>query len=339
MAVVKKNAYGHGAAAVSRAALEAGADYLAVHSIEEAVGIRLAGSNAPILILGPVLPNKANTIIEQCLTPTVVDREFACALSAAAQEWNRVVEVHVKVDAGLNRYGALLEEAPELINYLSTLPNIKVVGLYTHFSSADELDETPTKLQLERFLKVARLFPQIELLHAANSAATLRFPETHLNMVRVGEAIYGYYPSAACKTVPLRPALSVKTRIVRVHTIKAGEGVSYGLTWVAPKESIVALIPFGYGHGLPRILSNRGQVLVKGKRAPIRGVVCMDQSIIDVTEMPGVKVGDEAAIIGRQGDEEITATEVAELAQTIDYEIITRLPMTLPRIYLHKGRA
>jgi alanine racemase len=214
-----------------------------------------------------------------------------------------------------------------------------VVGLYTHFSSADEPDETPTKLQLERFLKVARLFPQIELLHAANSAATLRFPETHLNMVRVGEAIYGNYPSAECKAVPLKPALTVKVRVVRVHTIKAGEGVSYALTWIAPQKSTVALIPFGYGHGLPRLLSNRGQVLVRGKRAPIRGIIAMDQCVIDVTDIPGVCVGDEAVIIGRQGEEHITAAEVAKLAQTIDYEIITRLPMTLPRIYLHKGRA
>ncbi|MFC1914901.1 alanine racemase, partial [Chloroflexota bacterium] len=195
----------------------------------------------------------------------------------------------------------------------------------------------PTKLQLERFLKLSRLFPQIELRHAANSAATLQFPETHLDMVRIGISLYGLYPSAAVsRTVALKPVLSLKTRVVRLHSIKAATGVSYGLTWVAPEDSAVALIPFGYGHGLPRLLSNRGNVLVRGRRAPIRGVVCMDQSIIDVTGIPAVSVGDKVTIIGNQDGEEITAEEIAELASTINYEVVTRLPAALPRLYLDR---
>lgn len=337
MAVVKKNAYGFGAVAVSRAALEAGVDYLAVHALEEALELREAGIHAPLLILGPVLPGKADTVIKQRLAITVVDKELACALATAGQKLNAEIEVHVKVDTGLQRFGVSLEEAPELLSYLDTLPTLKVVGLYTHFSSADESDETPTKLQLGRFLKLAKLFPQIKLLHAANSAATLQFPETHLDMVRVGISLYGYYPSAAVrKAVTLKPALDLKTRVARVHSIKAGEGVSYGLTWVAPKDSIVALIPFGYGHGLSRLLSNKGEVLIRGKRAPIRGVVCMDQSIVDVTNIPDTRVGDEVTIIGRQGSEEVTAEEIAELTNTINYEVVTRLPAALPRLYLHK---
>ena len=337
MAVVKKNAYGCGAVAVSRAVLEAGADYLAVHSLEEALELRGAGIHAPLLILGPVLPGEARSVVEQRLAVTVVDRELAQALAAAGQKLNAETEVHVKIDTGLQRFGISSEEAPELLIHLAALPNLRVVGLYTHFSSADEFDAAPTKLQLERFLKLSRLFPQVELRHTANSAATLQFPETHLDMVRIGISLYGLYPSAAVsKTVALKPVLSLKTRVVRLHSIKAGTGVSYGLTWVAPEDSVVALIPFGYGHGLPRLLSNRGKVLVRGQGAPIRGVVCMDQSIVDVTDIPGVSVGEEVTIIGTQDGEEVTAEEIAELANTINYEVVTRLPAALPRLYLDR---
>ena len=337
MAVVKKNAYGCGAVAISHVALEAGADYLAVYSLEEALELREAGIHAPLLVFGPLLTSSADIIVKQRLTPTVIETGLARALSAAGQKLNTVAEVHVKIDTGLQRFGVSLEEAPELLNYLDTLPNVKVMGLYTHFSSADETEQTPTKIQLERFLKLARLFPQIKLLHTANSAATLQFPETHLNMVRVGISLYGFYPSAAVrKVVPLEPVLSLKTRVVRVHSIKAGEGVSYGLTWVAPQDSIVALIPFGYGHGLPRLLSNKGEVLIRGRRAPIRGNICMDQCIVDVTDIPDVRVDDEVTVIGRQGSEEISAGEIAKLANTIHYEVVSRLPAVLPRLYLRK---
>jgi len=335
MAVVKKNAYGCGAVAVSRAALKAGADYLAVHSLEEALEIREAGIHAPLLILGPVLPGAAESVVRQRLAITVTNRELACTLAAVSQKLDMETEAHVKVDTGLHRFGVSLEEAPGLMSYLATLSNLKVVGLYTHFSSADEPEVASTTLQLEHFLKLARLFPQVKLRHAANSAATLQFPKTHLGMVRVGLALYGLYPAAVLKrAVTLKPVLSFKTRVVRLHSIKAGTGVSYGLTWVAPRDSIVALIPVGYGHGLPRLLSNRGEVLLRGRRAPIRGVVCMDQSIVDVTDIPGVSVGEEVAIIGCQCGEEITAEGIAELANTINYEVVTRLPAALPRLYL-----
>lgn len=338
MAVVKKNAYGFGAVAVSRAALEAGVDYLAVHALEEALELRESGIHAPLLVLGPVLPGEADTVVKKRLAVTVIDKELAHALATAGQKLNAEIEVHVKIDTGLQRFGVSPEEAPELLSYLDTLSTLKVAGLYTHFSSADESDETPTRLQLERFLKVAKLFPRVKLLHAANSAATLQFSETHLDMVRVGISLYGYYPSAAVsKAVTLKPALDLKTRVVRVHSIRAGEGVSYGLTWVAPEDSVVALIPFGYGHGLSRLLSNRGEVLIRGKRAPIRGVVCMDQSIVEVTDIPEARVGDEVTIIGRQGSEEVTAEEIAGLTNTINYEVVTRLPAALPRLYLRKN--
>jgi len=218
MAVVKRNAYGCGALTISRAALEAGAEYLGVYSLEEALELREAGMHAPLLIMGPVSPDRADTVVKQRLTPTVVEMELARALSHAGKKLDTVAEVHVKIDTGLHRFGVSIEESPHLIRCIGELFNIKVAGLYTHFSSADETDQTPTKVQLKRFLKLARLFPQIKLLHAANSAATLQFPETHLDMVRVGISIYGFYPSAAVrKTVLLKPVLSLKTRVETVN--------------------------------------------------------------------------------------------------------------------------
>lgn len=207
--------------------------------------------------------------------------------------------------------------------------------MYTQFTSADEPDRRTTEIQLQRLLKIATTLPEPRFLHAANSAATLRFPETHLNLVRVGIAIYGAYPSPATeRTVSLRPVLSLKSRVARVHWVSPGEGVSYGLTWIARKDTLVALIPFGYGHGLPRLLSNRGQILVHGRRVPIRGRVCMDQCIVDVTAVPGVKVGDEVALLGSQGNEEINIDEIACWANTISYEVFTGIWTGLPRIYV-----
>ncbi|MDD5510352.1 MAG: alanine racemase [Dehalococcoidales bacterium] len=339
MAVVKKNAYGHGAPEVCQHALEAGVDSLAVYSLEEALELREAGIDAPVLILGPVSSSAADIVVRQRLIATVIERELAHALSKAAKEQKIVAEVHVIIDTGINRFGVSLEEAPQFLSYLGELTNLNVAGLYTHFSSADETDHTPTRIQLEKFLDLARRFPHITTLHAANSAATLQFPETHLNMVRVGISIYGFYPSNAVrKSVSLRPVLSLKTRVIRLYSIKEGEGLSYGLTWVAPRDSLIALIPFGYGDGLPRLLSNKGEVLIGGRRAPIRGVVCMDQSIIDVTGIPDVRVGDEVTIIGRQGSEEITAGDIAELTGTIHHEVVTRLSGVLPRLYLRTSQ-
>ncbi len=335
MAVVKKNAYGHGALEISRALLKSGAEYLGVYSLEEALELRRGGIDAPVLIFGPVLTNNADTMVEEQLIATVVNNELAEALSEAGQKFNTMVEVHVNVDTGLHREGVSLQDAFNFINYIETLPNLKVVGLYTHFSSADEIDPIPTKVQLEKFTELASCFPHITILHAANSAATLQFPGSHLDMVRVGIALYGLYPSNTIrKTVFLKPVLSLKAKIIRMQSIPPGEGVSYGLTWTSTRDSMVALIPMGYGYGLSRLLSNRGSVLVRGRRAPIRGVICMDQCLVDVTDIPNVNVGDEATVIGQQYDEVITVDEIADLTNTIDYEIVTRLSTSIPRVYL-----
>jgi len=335
LAAVKKNAYGHGAGSVARAAVAAGAEWLGVFSVEEGAELRDAGITTPILIMGCVPCTQVATVILKNLTPTVIETELPLALDRAAQSMETTINVHIKVDTGLNRFGANIEDVASLLRFVSALGRVKIGGLYTHFASADEPDRSTTEIQLQRFLKVAANFPEPKFLHAANSAATLRFPETHLNMVRVGIAMYGVDPSPITeRTFPLEPVLSLKSRVVRLHWIKAGEGVSYGLTWIAEKDALVALIPFGYGHGLPRLLSNRGQVLVHGQRVPIRGRVCMDQCVVDVTDVAEVRVGDEVVLLGRQGSEEITAEEIANWANTISYEVFTGIWTGLPRIYV-----
>lgn len=334
-AVVKKNAYGHGLVPIARALVSTGVDYLAVYSLEEGLELRRINITVPILIFGFIPPAEAKVAIRAQLTPTVVEPELAVALDSAAKELDTIVKVHVKVDSGLNRSGASLEDASRLLPFLFGLDYLEVGGLYTHFSSADEPDKAPTETQLRRFLDLAGAFPMVKFLHAANSAATLRFPETHLNLVRVGIALYGLYPSSSMEwNVPLRPVLSLKGRIVRIHRVRAGDGVGYGLTWTATNDALVALVPIGYGDGLPRLLSNRGEALVRGHRVSIRGVISMDQCVVDVTNVPEVKVGDVVTFIGKQPPEEVTADEVARWATTINYEVVTAIPSRLPRIYL-----
>jgi len=289
------------------------------------------------LILGGVPLAQAIAIVEKKLTPTVTETKLPLALDRAARELGTTIAVHVKVDTGLNRSGASIEDIPHLLHFIYSLGRVRIGGLYTHFASADEPDRRVTETQLQRFLEVAANHPELRFLHAANSAAALRFPETHLNLVRVGIAMYGVYPPPATeKTVPLRPVLSLKSRVVRLHWIRPGEGVSYGLTWTAKTDALMALVPFGYGHGLPRLLSNRGQVLIHGQRVPIRGRVCMDQCIVDVTTVPEVKVGDEVVLLGYQGSQEINADEIANWADTISNEVFTRVGAGLRRIYITK---
>ena len=334
-AVIKKNAYGHGVIPVARRLVSIGVDYLAVYSLEEGLELRQANIAVPILVFRLIPPQDAKVAICEQLTPTVMEPESAIALNGAAKELNTKIKVHVKVDTGLNRSGVTLEDAAKLLPFLFSLDHLEVEGLYTHFASADEPDKTPTETQLRQFLDLARAFPSVKLLHAANSAATLRFPETHLNMVRVGISLYGLYPSTNVEwNVPLRPLLSFKGPIVRIHRLKPGDGVGYGLTWTTANDALVALIPAGYGDGLPRLLSNRGEALVRGHRVPICGRISMDQTVVDVTNVPEAEVGDVVTFIGKQPPEEISADQVAEWANTINYEVVTALPSRLPRIYL-----
>jgi alanine racemase len=340
LAVVKANAYGHGAVAVSRAALEAGADRLAVICVEEGEQLRLAGIGAPILVMGPTLPNQAERIVDLSLTPTVNSREMALALSGYAAAQGIVQPVHLKVETGLNRFGLPPEELVPLAEFLRELPGIEVEGLFTHFAAGDENDKTYTRGQFDVFMGVASSLSWIPLRHVSNTATVLDMPELSLEGVRPGIGIYGCYPSAeVSRSVALRPVLSLKSRVARLKRLSPGETVSYGRTWRAERPSIIALVACGYGDGLRRALSNRGNVLVRGQRVPIVGRVAMDMCVADVTDVPGVEVGDEIVLIGRQGGGEIPAEELAALCDTMNYEILCGITARVPRVYLRDGQA
>jgi len=341
MAVVKANAYGHGAVPVAQTALAAGATRLAVHRVQEGIELRRAGITAPILLLGYAPLRTAPAVVRYNLTPTIITQEFAEALAAEAE---RPVPVHVKVDTGLSRYGVLPEETVDFVRMLQRLPRIHVEGIYTHFATADEADPSYVRRQLDRFRSVLQALKTrgmyISFRHACNSAATLAFPEAHFDAVRPGIAMYGIPPSEdRSSPIPLRPVLTLKSRVARVRTLPAGRSIGYGRTYITSRPTRVALVPIGYGDGYHRLVSNRGAVLIRGRRAPILGRVSMDQIVVDVSHLDGVRMEEEVVIIGRQSEEEITATEVAQWAETIHYEVVTSLLPRVPRLYLRQGRA
>jgi alanine racemase len=338
IAVVKANAYGHGAVPVARAALSAGASRLAVHRIAEGIALRRAGIEAPILVMAPLLPEEAPEVVRWGLTPTLSTPEAAQALSAAARAAGRILPVHVEVDTGMGRAGLLPAEVLPFLRALQGMEGLSLEGLYTHFATADESDPSFAMRQLRRFEEVIGTLEaagiRIPLRHAANSAATMRFRAAHFEAVRPGLALYGMRPSPEWEPpFPSRPALTLKSRVIRVWTLAPGESVGYGRTFVAHREARMALVPIGYGDGYLRALSNRGAVLIRGQRAPIRGRVSMDQIVVEVTGIPEVRVGDEVVILGRQGCEEIRAEDLAEWAGTINYEITTLISPRVPRLY------
>ena len=343
IAVVKANAYGHGAAPVARAALDAGADMLAVHRLIEGAGLRREGLQAPILIMGYTPPDGADLVIQQQLTPSLMTFEFAQALSRRASALGARVPVHIKVDTGMSRYGLTPEEVVDFLHSLASLPGIRLEGLFTHFATADWVDTTNVRQQLATFNQVRQAAQQagfaFPLIHAANSAATMKLPEAHFDAVRPGIAMYGLPPSSEWPPVfEIRPALALKSKVSRVRTLPAGAGVSYSRTYVTTKPTLAALVPVGYGDGYHRLLSNQGQVLIRGRRAPVIGRVCMDQFVVDAGNIPDVQQDDEVVLVGQQGSERIPAEEVASLAGTINYEVTTSLLPRVARAYLRAGK-
>ncbi len=343
MAVVKANAYGHGAVPVARTALENGASRLAINRAIEGVELRQAGLTAPILILGYSLPSEAETIVRWDLTPTVTTVEGALALSAMSDRQGKVTPIHVKVDTGMGRFGLLPDEVVAFVRRIAELPGLKLEGLFTHFAVADLADKTYTRRQFDLYVWVVKQLEEagfpISLKHVANSATNLDLPEMHLDMVRCGIALYGLRPSDEVEpAIPLRPAMALKSRVARVRTLPPGSSISYGCTYTTTRPTPVALVPVGYGDGYHRTLSNKGSVLIGRKRAPIVGRVCMDQFVVDVTSIEGVRQDDEVVIFGRQGEEEISAEEVAALAGTINYEVVTSILPRVTRVYLKGGQ-
>ena len=343
MVAVKANAYGHGAIPVSRAALAGGASRLAVSRTAEGIELRRAGIDAPILLLGYTLPGESDAILRWNLTPTVNSKPQARALSDAATAQDRALPVHVKVDTGMSRYGLLPNEVLAFVRFLSELPGLDLEGLYTHFAVADLADKTFTRVQFEAFQDVVQELEasgfSVPLKHVSNSAATIDLPAMALDMVRCGIALYGLQPSAdVVQAVALKPALTFKSRVARVRTLATGASISYGRTYVTSEPTRVALVPVGYGDGYHRILSNRGAVLIRGRRAPIVGRVCMDQFVVNVSHIPGVRLHDEVVVIGRQDGGHVSAEEVARWAETINYEVTTGLLPRATRVYLRNGR-
>lgn len=333
MAVVKANAYGHGAPAVARAAISAGADYLSVANLKEAMELREAGLIDPILILTESPTSVMDEIVQYQLTQTVYSFSEAKALSDEAVKRRQTAKVHVKVDTGMGRVGVMPSEAAALIQKISSLPNLTIEGLFTHFAKAEDHDDSFTKEQLNKFKQLLPKFSNIPLKHAANSAATLYHPETHLDLVRVGLLIYGIFPHGGRhRPINLKPALSFKSRVVYIKKVPPGTPLSYGGIFSTDKETAIATLPVGYADGYSRRLSNRGKVLINGKRYPVVGRVTMDMILVNVGE-DKVNVGDEAVLIGTQGIESITADELADLDDTISYEIICGIGKRVPRIY------
>lgn len=342
MAVVKANAYGHGAPPVARVALENGASWLAVALVEEAYQLRREGLTAPIHLLGMPSPGQAEAVVAGGFSCAVCAVEVAEALSAAAVRLGRPARVQLKIDTGMGRLGLLPAEVPAFRRFLESLPGIQLLGAFTHFASADETDKAYTLKQYEAFRGALSACegPPLDLAHVANSATIIDLPELAGPLVRPGIMLYGLYPSAEVSrsALDLRPVMSLKARVAYVKSLPAGHPVSYGRTYVTSAPEKVALLPLGYADGFSRLLSGRAEVLLRGRRVPLRGRVCMDQCVVGVPEDLEVRVGDEAVIFGRQGEEEITVDEVARRLGTINYEVVCAVSGRVPRVYLKDGR-
>jgi len=338
MCVVKADAYGHGMVECARALFEAGARHFAVAIADEGVWLRQAGIEGDILVLGAATPRAAAEAIRYSLSQTVFTPDMITLLNQEAERQNSTALVHIKLDTGMNRIGLrTCEEAQAVAQALRDAPHVRAAGIYTHFADADTPDEAGeinrySRAQMERFAQLRACFDPSIPVHAANSAATLLAPDAHFSMVRDGISIYGYPPVPS--GLPFRHALSWLTEVVHVKELKAGEYIGYGCTFTAERDMKVATVAVGYGDGYHRALSNRGWMIIRGVRVPIVGRVCMDQTMVDVTQVPGVSVGDDVVLIGSEGGERIDAEEVAVWADTISYEVLLTVAQRVPRVYV-----
>lgn len=338
LSMVKANAYGHGAAAVAQTLAGAGGDAFGVATLEEGVELRRSGIRAPILVVAGVYEEQLAEFFAHSLTPVVHDMTRLERLEKAVRRRSATLNVHLKIDTGMGRLGLVAADSEAWIAELKNLAALKIEGVFSHFSHAESVDGDYTRRQLEIFNRVVERLrgEQIAppLVHFANSAATITLPAAYFDMVRPGIMLYGVYPSAAmANQMILKPVLAWKTKILQLKKVPAGTSISYGQTFVTKRESMIATLPIGYADGYPRLLSNRGEVLVGGQRAKVAGRVCMDLTMIDVTDIRNVKQGDEVVLLGRQGDAEISADQIAAWANTISYEILTSIGARVPRIH------
>jgi len=341
MAIVKAQGYGHGMVQVSKVLENEGVNYFGVTSPSEAFFLRREGIKSSILILGPTMLDQAKKIIEKDIIQTICTKEIALALQGECKELKKRLKVHIEVDTGMGRTGVPYQRALKLIKEVVKIPELKVEGIFTHFSTADEEDKNFTKEQLRRFKEILEKLEKeginIPLRHAANSAGVLNFPESYFNIVRPGLILYGIYPSEyVSRSLDLHPVMSLKSKVIYLKRVSKGATISYGKTYVTDKDTTIAILPIGYEDGYNRLLSNKGEVIIKGKRVRIAGRVCMDQTILDVGEVPDVKVGDEVVLIGKQGKERVSVEEIAKKVETVPHEVVCRIAERVPRIYLNE---
>ncbi|MEY8304005.1 alanine racemase [Anaerosalibacter bizertensis] len=344
-AVVKANAYGHGSIEAAKVFLENGANRLAVATLSEAVELRRADIDAPILILGYTPDSQHKIAVENDIIEAIYTLESAEKLSQVAGNLNKKAKVHIKVDSGMGRIGfPPVDSSIDKIEKISKLPNLEIEGIFTHFAKADEVDKAYTGKQFKNYKWVIEKLKdkniQIPIKHVSNSAATIDLPEYNLNMVRGGIMIYGLYPSDEVdkEKVSLKPAMTLKAKISHLKEVPEGTGISYGQIFVTKRKSKIATIPIGYADGFTRLLTSKAEVAIKGKRAPIVGKICMDQCMIDVTDIEDVKVGDEVVLFGDGTNGVPHIDEVAEKLGTINYEIVCMVGRRVPRVYIKDGK-
>lgn len=340
MPIVKADAYGHGAPPVVKALFEAGARRFGVALLEEALEIKRSFPSVKVMTIGYMSANSARTIVEEDIISGVYQYAQAEALSKAATDQGKNATIHLKIDTGMGRIGFRKDTYQEILR-IAELPNLYIEGIYTHFATSDQLDLSFTREQLNAFLSICEQLKtqgiDIPIRHVANSAAILQFPEAHLDLVRPGIILYGLPPSNQVGgNEGFEPVMTWKARIAHIKEIQAGETVSYGRTFRAAYPTRVATVPVGYADGLHRALSNRGEMLVKGRRSAIIGRICMDQTMLDITKIPGVDVGSLVTLLGSEGYERIDATEMAKWLETISYEVVCDISKRVPRVYIEE---
>jgi alanine racemase len=335
LAVVKDEAYGHGALDVARIALEEGAWGFGLSTLEEAMSLRDAGIKAPLLLLGERQEVELEWCVAHDLTVCVNEPHNVRALARVAAAFGKQVPVHLKINTGMSRYGVRWDEALPLIELILAQKSLRLEGVMTHFAQSDEADKTFAHLQFARFSEILRALEakkiSVPLRHTCNSGGFLDLPQAHLDMVRVGILIYGVFPSLVCRRIPgIEPVMSVKAKIAAIQKVRRGEVVGYGMRYTAPSDRRIAVLPIGYGDGFPRV-RNEGWVLIHGRRAPIVGGIAMDALMVDITDIPQAQMWDEAVIMGRQGTEEITARDIARLKNSVTYDVLTNWRLRLRR--------
>jgi len=338
LSMVKANAYGHGAVAVAQTLAAAGSDAFGVAILEEGVELRQGGIRAPILVLAGAYEDQLAEFFTHALTPVAHELTGLKHLEKAVNSHGKTLHVHLKIDTGMGRLGLAAGESERWLPEIKKISALRIEGVFSHFSHAESVEGDYTRQQLAIFtsvverLRAEQIAPP--LIHFANSAATITLPAAYFDMVRPGIMLYGVYPSPAMASqITLKPVLSWKSKILQLKKVPAGTSISYGQTFVTKRESLIATLPVGYADGYQRLLSNRGAVLVGGQRAPVIGRVCMDLTMVDVTDIRNVKQGDEVVLLGRQGTAEISADEIAAWSNTISYEILTSISARVPRIH------